>query len=353
MVAWRYAESLPLAEQALALARRVGAGEAEVRALTVLGGDLVYLGADGGLDRFGEALELAERIGDLVGVDRVYVNLSDALMMLGQLRTSARLAQDGLDAMRRYGIDNPLLAANRIEALVALGDWDEAERSSADALRGIGSSFPYPLLIARASLEVGRGLFDAARGHLEAARATLPDDRVFVGYDSCAAELALQERRWADVEAVVGAGLRRTCRPEAAQLRVQLCATGLRGQADLAALARARRDAEALRVRQERAGALLASARGGGRRGRPVTPNASGWLALAEAEHLRASGHARPDAWAAAASTWDRLDRPPLAGYCRWREAEALVAAGASRADGRRAAPRGPRGRHPASARRR
>ena len=287
---------------------------------------------DDGRDRFGEALELAERIGDLVGVDRVYVNLSDALMMLGQPGASARVAQDGLDAMRRYGIDNPLLAANRIEALVALGDWDEAERSSADALRGIGSSFPYPLLIARASLEVGRGLLDDARAHLEAARATLPDDRVFVGYHSCAAELALEERRWADVEAIVEAGLRRTSRPEAALLRVQLCATGLRGQADLAALARARRDDEALRVRQERARALLDGARRAAAAAEPVTPNASGWLALAEAEHLRASGPARPDAWAAAASTWDRLERPPLAAYCRWREAEALVAAGASRA---------------------
>ena len=30
---------------------------------------------------------------------------------------------------------------------------------------------------------------------------------------------------------------------------------------------------------------------------------------------------------------WDELERPPLAAYCRWREAEALVAAGASRAE--------------------
>ena len=44
MLAWRHAESLPICEQALALARDVGAREAEVRALTVLGGDLAYLG---------------------------------------------------------------------------------------------------------------------------------------------------------------------------------------------------------------------------------------------------------------------------------------------------------------------
>ena len=53
MVAWRHAESLPIAEQALALARDVGAREAEVRALTVLGGDLAYLGrGEEGLARF-------------------------------------------------------------------------------------------------------------------------------------------------------------------------------------------------------------------------------------------------------------------------------------------------------------
>jgi len=44
MVVGCHAESLPISEQALALARRVGAREAEVRALTVLAGDLAHLG---------------------------------------------------------------------------------------------------------------------------------------------------------------------------------------------------------------------------------------------------------------------------------------------------------------------
>jgi DNA-binding NarL/FixJ family response regulator len=30
---------------------------------------------------------------------------------------------------------------------------------------------------------------------------------------------------------------------------------------------------------------------------------------------------------------WDERERPPLAAYCRWRQAEALVAAGASRSE--------------------
>jgi DNA-binding SARP family transcriptional activator len=35
------------------------------------------------------------------------------------------------------------------------------------------------------------------------------------------------------------------------------------------------------------------------------------------------------DAWAEAAAAWERLERPPVAAYCRWRQAEALAAAGA------------------------
>ena len=66
----------------------------------------------------------------------------------------------------------------------------------------------------------------------------------------------------------------------------------------------------------------------------PITPNAAaGWHLLARAEHERARGAARPQAWADAAAAWDRLERPPLAAYCRWRQAEALVAAGASRTE--------------------
>jgi hypothetical protein len=38
---------------------------------------------------------------------------------------------------------------------------------------------------------------------------------------------------------------------------------------------------------------------------------------------------ARPTAWSEAAATWERLERPSLAAYCRSRQAEALVGADA------------------------
>ena len=334
MVAWRYAESLPIGEQALALAREVGAREAEVRALTVLGGDLAFLGhGEEGLDHFRQALQLAEQIRDLIGLERAYVNFTDVLTMLGRPRESARVGKSGLEEMHRYGIESVLLVVNQIEALVAIGEWDEAERLSAAALRGITSSFRHGLMFIRGVVEIGRGEFESARQHLAAASAA-PWEYLVLGLcDARLAELALWERRWTDAQAAIDAGLARARRHEAAQIRLQLCATGLRAHAELAALAGARRDVDAVRHVLRRARNLLTAARRAAADASAITPNADGWLAVAEAEYQRVRGVPGPELWSDAAETWDRLERPPLVAYCRWRQAEAVVAAGASRTE--------------------
>jgi DNA-binding CsgD family transcriptional regulator len=334
MVAWRHEESLPIAEQALALARAVGAREAEVRALTVLGGDLAYLGRGAeGVAHFRQALELAEQVGDRIGLERAYVNLTDALTMLGRPEESARVGRRGLEAVRRYGVESPTLRANVIEALFAVGEWDEADRASAAALRAITSRFPYVLLTIRAAVEIGRGHFDEAREHLEAAAMTLREDRGLGIYDAYIAELALWERRWTDADGAVNDGLTRALSRSAAQIRVWVCALGLRVQADLAALARARRDVDAVRDRVGAAGKLRAAARRAAAEAGHITTNVAGWRAVAEAEYERVLAVPRPELWSEAAVLWGRLERPPVAAYCRWRQAEALVASGASRAE--------------------
>jgi DNA-binding CsgD family transcriptional regulator len=279
------------------------------------------------------AAQLAEEIGDHIGLERVYINLTDALTMLGRLRESARLGQAGLEVMRRYGIDSTLLVSNQLEALLAIGDWDEAERLSTAALRGSTSSFLSWLLIIRADLEVGRGDFDAARAHLEAAAPTVHEHPNVTTYDAYVCELALWERRWADADQAVREGVARALSRDTTQIRVWLCAKGLRAQAELAALARARRDTGAVRNWVTRAQQLITLARRAAAEASAVTPNAGGWLALAEAEYARARAPSGPESWAQAADSWERLERPPLVAYCRWREAEALVAAGASRAE--------------------
>jgi DNA-binding CsgD family transcriptional regulator len=333
-LAWRYEESRRVCLEALAMAREVGARPVELIALPALGIDLAYLGrADEGLAQLRLALELAEESSDAQALEHAYVALTDVLTMLGRPRESARVAATALEAMRRYGIDHTTLVANRVEALMAAGEWDEADALSAAALRAMTANYPHQPLIIRADLEIGRGEFDAARAHLEAAAPTVVEDAAVAYYNAYLCELALWERRWADAEEAAHAGVAHAHSPDTAQIRVWLCAKGLRAQAELVALARARRDAGAVERRLRGAGELLATARSAAADASAITPNIGGWLALAEAEHGRAGGDGRPDAWAAAAAAWDRLERPPVAAYCRWREAEALAAAGASRVE--------------------
>ena len=253
-VAWRRAESLPICEQALALARAVGAREAEVRALTVRGSGLAYLGrSEEGVADLRQALQLAEEFGDRVGLERAWVHLTDVLTMLGRLRESVRLGQEGLEVMRRYGIDSPLLVANQIEALIAIGDWDEADRLSAAGLCAITSSFPYWLLTIRAGVEIGRGELDAAREHTSRRRAPPAQGPCSVSTTATSPRLALWERRWIDAEAALDEGLSRA-RQHGLRRSASNCAPrGSRAQAELAALARARRDADAVRDRLSRA----------------------------------------------------------------------------------------------------
>jgi hypothetical protein len=121
--------------------------------------------------------------------------------------------------------------------------------------------------------------------------------------------------------------------PGRPQLRVWFCAKGLRAHAELAALARACRDLDTARIWLAQSRRLMAVARRSAKTAAAVTPNTGGWLALAEAEYDRAQGTPHPQLWSEAAAAWEQLQRPPLAAYCRWREAEALVSGGASRAE--------------------
>ena len=113
----------------------------------------------------------------------MYINLTDALTMLGRHLESVRVGQAGLDVMRAFGIYSSLLLANTIEAQSAMGDWDAADRDSRYAVRTQTASFSYVLLMLRGAVAVGLGDFDAARAHLDAARARLREDRIQGTFD--------------------------------------------------------------------------------------------------------------------------------------------------------------------------
>jgi DNA-binding CsgD family transcriptional regulator len=82
-----------------------------------------------------------------------------------------------------------------------------------------------------------------------------------------------------------------------------------------------------------RAGKLIRVARRAAAQSATITPNAGGWLALAEAEYQLCARCRTAESWSDTAESWKRLDRPPVTAYCHWRQAEALVALGASRTE--------------------
>jgi DNA-binding CsgD family transcriptional regulator/tetratricopeptide (TPR) repeat protein len=253
--------------------------------------------------------------------------------MLGRNVEAAQLGQEGLEVMRRRGTESSLILANWIEALAAIGSWDEAGRLIEGALRRPTSSFSHWLQLVAADFAISRGEFEDARAHLESACPTVPEENGLGVYHACLAELALWEHRWADAVRAAEEGLAGVPAHESAQMLLRLYVDDLRAQAELVALARARRDARTVAERQARAHELIDDARRVGTKASAVTPDGYGWLALAEAEYDRVLGGARTELWTEAAETWQRLVRPVLAAYCRWRLAEALVRDGSSRTE--------------------
>jgi DNA-binding CsgD family transcriptional regulator/tetratricopeptide (TPR) repeat protein len=331
----RFAEARELAEEAIAIAGQVGAHAEEANARTALGAALGYLGEpDAGLAELAAARRLATQAGDVILALRTIVYHSDVLLATGRLDQAATVALDGLDQARRLGLARsygPVLAANATEALVALGRWEQAERVSRQALETAPSdAVSVHLPLARAALELGLGDLDAAQARLQAVRRLLPAPipvaeragLLFAGL----AELAVWRGDLDQAKQLVTQAVPQVeANPRYA---ASIYALGLRVEADLAELARARHpgqpahdDATATTLLQRLDQAAAGQAAAG-------LPELAAWHVLGLAERTRQDRPSDPAAWAAAAAAWERLGQPYRTAYAWFRQAEALLATG-------------------------
>jgi DNA-binding CsgD family transcriptional regulator len=105
-------------------------------------------------------------------------------------------------------------------------------------------------------------------------------------------------------------------------LRALIMATlGVRAQADLAELARARRDGRGEAAARDHADELLSEARA-----RAQAADHPALEATIAAEHARAEGRSEPSLWDQAARAWEERRTPFQAAHARWRQAEAALA---------------------------
>ncbi|KQQ19002.1 hypothetical protein ASF48_16845 [Rathayibacter sp. Leaf299] len=122
-------EAVAVADAAAAEAEAVGSQGRRSVAANIRGMALVELG------RIDEGLEQLELAGALAGEDdsarlRYWLNLSDALSLLGRFREAVAAGEQGAEHARRHGVARTLgamLMANTADALASTGEWRRAE----------------------------------------------------------------------------------------------------------------------------------------------------------------------------------------------------------------------------------
>ncbi len=283
---------------------------------------------------FAAAIKQAEGTGMLQVELRATYSLALEHQAAGELAEAAQIAQlgerrahdEGL-GLAPYGMDMRHL---HFQARFLAGQWEHAQRL-ADGFPVRVTSLPEAVLSAMALF------IDVARGNpaVEERRTWLEPfwNDGFVGY--VARSLLAEQALWrgdtdlalSHAEAAIRVSTRHSYKPSA----LRPAAVALAARADRAVAARAAGDADAEAAELAGAKELLDVAREGARF--PALPKAvlgsegRGWIARAEAEYRRASGHNAPEAWDAVLSAFG-----PQYAYetarAQWRLAEALIEAG-------------------------
>ena len=121
---------------AVAAAVQSGSDVVEANARVTLGTGLVMRGQEAeGMAEFQRAGELAQ--GSPRTLTRYYINYSDALTNTGRYEAAITEALEGIDVARHLGLERSvgsMLAGNAAEPMLALGEWDRADRMITRAL---------------------------------------------------------------------------------------------------------------------------------------------------------------------------------------------------------------------------
>ena len=259
---------------------------------------------------------------------RAFVNLSDMQLMLGRYEDAVETTDRGLALAEQAGFGRTVgafMRANKAEALLRAGRWEEALSTAAPGAEAPGM-FAGTILLLRAELHAMSGRREEAEVDLREARRHLRN--------SSAAQFTLP-LAWVESEmARAGGDLDAGGEDDRA-------AAGARGPSEDAALqVAAALTGSADRGRASRWPRATADSRpmspsSGSRRSREDsqrrlvrTPGDRGHLALVKAEHARALRHGEVDAWADAVAACRPMNEPHPLAYALLRHAEALAAGG-------------------------
>jgi len=261
----------------------------------------------------------------------------------GRLNDALAAALDGAQATRRLGSPR---WSNRFQGIAAnfafrLGRWKEADR----LFRALLERRPLPPFV-EAYAQLERARLDIARGDVADMRRRLQEAEQLVRKASRAdfdevwgpmlahaqAAFALSEGSYVEAFEAATEGLAAKIRAGDPAGRPELFALGMAAAAARAERARAHHATAEAEAAPRDGAALLARLEALANGAAPARSELAAVLVQCRAEQTRLHGQAGPALWAAAAARWDALSQPYATTYARFREAEALLASRALRA---------------------
>jgi ATP/maltotriose-dependent transcriptional regulator MalT len=334
MLTGRMDEAIARGEEALEIVRAVGPPALEASILVNVAPAMIVTGrGEEGLAAFERATELAREAGDDELLVRCSINHSEMLDQLGRTREAAEVASEGAAHAARGRITAAVLLGDAAWRLLKQGRVDEAEAllDPLHAGRTAGS-----VLESRGFIAMVRGDWTRADAILDEAARDV-DDASTAMWQVWQAPVAVMRAEAALWRGDPDAALARLSRALAGVGDVAdpfyiapLFAVAARAHADAAVAARGMRDGErastAARAAKDLAADLHARLDV-----RFNPPEAERHARVCALEARRAAGEDDAAGWAEAAADWEAFERPYLAAYARWREAEAALSSGNDR----------------------
>ena len=236
MISFREEEALAVCEEALAMARQLGAEREVGLALGPWGNVHVERGNFGvGIAALREALGIAQRLAEPDNLGPAYLNLGTALWYAGRVDEALEVEFAGYETMRRLGRERQyggFLLGNAAGGLIELGRWDKADEVLRRALElSPSEGWTHARLHCEiAELAIVRGQLDKAEEHLNQARPSAAQGALMaaVDYRYALAELRAWQGRLEEAQAAVAEALNLLATTSEALMGGGLVCLGLR-----------------------------------------------------------------------------------------------------------------------------
>ena len=341
-----FSEAQRLAREAIKVARACDpvARSQEIHAITTLGVAMAW-GSDPveAIEMLREAGLAAAELDDPDALFRIRANLTTVLDLIGERAEAVEVAYAGIRDARRAGLEavyGNFLAGNVADSLFLLGRWPEAHDVSARAISWLPVGVVYLasiLQLAIVEIETDAGA-EASRllGQTILEFDAVREPQLAGPYYLAAASFALWRGDIADASRSVERGWASVRATEEWQLVARMAS--MVAQVDAATAVEARQDrrlAPLAAARSRTAEVIAASAKLVRAGGAPPTAGsrrvADASLATARAYQRRLEGDDDASVWDRVAAGWAALDAPYDVALARWRQAEAVLAAGVGR----------------------